>query len=80
MVRDELHDFDELSDDELVERYQQMKTEGSGDDPRFVAADQGRKDALEHELVRRGLAPDREDLIPPADVEQDEAPTVRDTA
>jgi cobalamin biosynthesis protein CbiG len=75
----EFEDLRALSDEELIQRYQQMKTEGSGDDPRLVPPVNRSGDELEQELERRGLAPDREDLIPTID-DDDEEPTVRDTA
>ena len=69
-----------LDDEELIARYREMKADGSGDDPRLVPPEYGLGRALRRELERRGLAPDREDVIPPNDGDEGEEPEVRDQA
>lgn len=58
--RTELRD---LSDEDLIDMFRAMKTEVGGADPGFTPPD-GPVDPVRAELERRGLAPDREDLIP----------------
>lgn len=76
----ETEDLRQLGDEELIVRYQEMKTEGSGDDRRLVPTQSEQRNALERELERRGLAPDREDVIPTTDAGEDGDPMVRDQA
>lgn len=52
-----------LSDEELVEKFRETKSEVGGKDPAF-APPNGDDDPVRAELLRRGLAPDREDVIP----------------
>lgn len=68
-----------LSDDELVERYRQMKTEAGGDDPRLTPPDEAWDSAVREEMELRGLTPDREDIIPDSE-SPGEDPTVEDHA
>jgi hypothetical protein len=56
----------ERSDDELVADYRRVKADLSPESTR-------RREAIEEEMRRRGLAPDREDVIP------DATPPVRET-
>lgn len=60
----------DLSDEELIQRFRRFKSEGSGNDPALVPPVDGVDDAVRQEMERRGLAPDREDIIPSADTEQ----------
>lgn len=53
----------DLSDEELIDRFRAMKTEVGGADPGLTPPN-GTADPVRAELERRGLAPDREDLIP----------------
>ena len=55
----------ELSDEDLVARFREAKSEAGGADPALTP--HGGPDgvgAIRSEMERRGLAPDREDLIP----------------
>lgn len=72
-------DIKALSDDELVERYRQLKAEAGGDDPRLSPPDQAWDSAVREEMERRGLTPDREDIIPDSE-SPDEDPIVEDHA
>jgi hypothetical protein len=54
-----------LSDEELVARFRETKSEGSGSDPGLTPPDT--QDAIREEMERRGLAPDREDIVPDID-------------
>lgn len=53
-----------LSDDELVARYRRLKAEGSGGNPELTPPDGGWDSEVSEEMERRGLTPDREDIIP----------------
>ena len=57
-------DFREMSDDELIERFRELKAEGPGSDPELTPPDRSDGTAIREEMERRGLAPDREDVIP----------------
>jgi hypothetical protein len=54
-----------LSDEELVARFQETKSDGSGSDPGLTPPDTD--NAVREEMERRGLAPDREDVVPDHD-------------
>ena len=56
MTDDVIPTFGELSDDELIERYRRSKG------PNRLQEDEDT--AIEAEMRRRGLMPDREDTIP----------------
>ena len=58
-------DLSTLSDEELVARFRDMKSEASGNDPGLTPPDT--HDAIRQEMERRGLAPDREDVVPDHD-------------
>lgn len=72
-------DIQALSDDELVARYRRLKAEGSGEDPRLTPPDRGWDNAVSEEMERRGLTPDREDIIPDSE-SPDQDPVVEDRA
>lgn len=55
-------DLKTLSDEELVERFRKAKTEATGSDPALTPPDEA--GPIRDEMERRGLAPDREDVIP----------------
>jgi hypothetical protein len=57
----------ELSDDELVSRFREIKSEAGGTDPGLTPPDDGVDSEIRDEMERRGLAPDREDVIPDAE-------------
>lgn len=61
-------DVRDLSDEDLIEVYQRLKSQGTGGDSRLTPPETGAFDAVEEEIERRRLAPDREDLIPPSDI------------
>jgi hypothetical protein len=54
-----------LSDEELVEEYRSIKDPSNGPPPQPGS---GRGGAIEAEMIRRGLMPDREDIIPDEDI------------
>lgn len=72
-------DLRDISDDELVERFRELKTEGPGSDPELTPPDRSDSDAIREEMERRGLAPDREDVIPDYQSPEDD-PIVEDHA
>lgn len=69
----------EISDDELVERFRELKTEGPGGDPELAPPERDHTDAIREEMERRGLAPDREDVVPDDQSPEDD-PVVEDHA
>lgn len=71
-------DLRSISDDELVQRFREAKAEATGPDPELVPPDTDR-DAVREEMERRGLSPDREDVIPDEDSPREE-PVVEDRA
>jgi hypothetical protein len=67
------------SDDRLIAEYRRLKDEMSGRDPRFHPGEENPLvDQVLAELEERGLAPDREDMVPDNDSEsgapEDNAP------
>jgi hypothetical protein len=54
----------DLSDDELVSRFREIKSDAGGADPDLTPPDEGADSEIRDEMKRRGLAPDREDVIP----------------
>lgn len=69
---DERHgDLTELSDEELIDRFRSAKSETGGADPAFTPPGDGAEDPIRVEMERRGLAPDREDVIPAEEVPGD---------
>jgi hypothetical protein len=73
-------DVRDLTDEEMIEVYQRLKSQGSGGDSRLTPPDTGPFDAVEEEIERRRLGPDREDLIPPSDIDGGGQTRVRDQA
>ena len=57
----------ELSDEELVTRFREIKADSGGADPDFTPPGDGGHNEIRDEMERRGLAPDREDVIPDAE-------------
>lgn len=57
----------DLSDEELVSRFREIKSDVGGADPELTPPDDGAHSKIRDEMERRGLAPDREDLIPDDD-------------
>jgi hypothetical protein len=68
----------ELSDEELVSRFREIKADAGGADPDLTPPDDDHGEIRE-EMDRRGLAPDREDVIPD-DESVSEDPIVEDHA
>jgi hypothetical protein len=60
----ESKDLSKLSDEELVARFRELKSEVGGADPGLSPPDDGAHGQIREEMERRGLAPDREDMIP----------------
>lgn len=73
------NEVQKLPDDELVERYRQLKTETGGDDPRLAPPGEDLDSAVREEMERRGLTPDWEDIIPDSE-SPDHEPIVEDRA
>jgi hypothetical protein len=71
--------IEEWSDDELLEEFRYIKAELADEDPEYRDGDGAPADVIEEEMRRRGLEPDREDVIPDADSpgREDEEPRVR---
>jgi len=69
----------ELSDEELVSRFREIKSEVGGTDPGLTPPDGAVDTEIRDEMERRGLAPDREDVIPD-DESVSEDPIVDDHA
>jgi len=68
-----------LSDEELIAEYRKLKTEAGGADPAFTPPEQDPESDVRAEMDRRGLSPDREDVVP--DVESPKRdPIVEDRA
>jgi hypothetical protein len=68
-----------MTDDELTEAYRRLKTETTGRDPALTPPDEDSGTAIREEMERRGLAPDREDVVPDAE-SPEEDPIVDDRA
>lgn len=76
------HDPAELrrkTDEELLEIYREMKTEATGKDPALTPPAEGSQSAVREEMERRGLTPDREDIVPDMESPTEE-PIVEDRA
>lgn len=72
-------ELSQLSDEELIAEYRKLKTETGGADPAFNPPEQDPESDVREEMDRRGLSPDREDVVP--DVESPKRdPVVEDRA
>jgi hypothetical protein len=71
--------IEEWSDEELLEEFRYIKAELADEDPEYRDGDGAPADVIEEEMRRRGLEPDREDVIPDANSpgREDEEPRVR---
>jgi hypothetical protein len=58
--------IEEWSDEELVAEYRYIKGELADEDPGYRDSEDAPADIIEEEIQRRGLSPDREDVIPDA--------------
>ena len=58
--------IEEWSDDELIEQFRYIKAELADEDPHYRSGEDAPADVIEEEIQRRGLTPDREDVIPDA--------------
>lgn len=58
--------IEEWSNEELLAQYRYVKAELSAEEPGYRDSDGAPADVIEEEIERRGLRPDREDLIPDA--------------
>lgn len=76
MTRDD--DLSTLSDEDLVARFREAKSQGIGSDPAFTPPDTD--DAIRKEMERRGIAPDREDVVPDSESVHEDDPVVDDHA
>ncbi|HSO49624.1 MAG TPA: hypothetical protein VLS86_03685 [Acidimicrobiia bacterium] len=61
---DQSRPIEEWSDGELLAEFRYLKAELSQEDPDYRDADGAPVDVIEQEMKRRGLTPDREDVIP----------------
>lgn len=68
-----------MTDEELIEAYRDAKTETGGNDPELTPPDDEPASAVRGEMERRGLAPDREDIVPGSGSPEEE-PVVEDRA
>ena len=68
-----------MTDEELVEAFQESKAEVAGQDPALTPPEDDPQSAIREEMQRRGLAPDREDLVPDTE-SMNEEPIVEDRA
>lgn len=67
-----------MTDDELIAEYRKLKTEAGGQDPALAPPEES-VGALREEMDRRGLSPDREDVVPDED-SPTKGPIVEDQA
>lgn len=58
--------IEEWSDEELLAQYRYVSAELSAEDPGYRYAEDAPPNIIEEEIERRGLQPDREDVIPDA--------------
>lgn len=70
-------DLTTLSDEDLVERFRDAKAEGTGGDPALTPPDEA--GPIRDEMERRGIAPDREDVVPDSESPESD-PVVEDRA
>lgn len=68
-----------MSDEELIQVFREVKAETGGRDPELTPPDDSAHSAVGEEMERRGLTPDREDIVPDAEI-QDEETVVEDHA
>lgn len=68
-----------MTDEELIRAYRESKAEIGGHDPDLIPPDDEPVSAIREEMERRGLPPDREDIVPPIDSDEHE-PVVEDQA
>lgn len=68
-----------MTDDELIQAYREAKTETGGKDPELTPPEEEPESAIREEMERRGLAPDREDIVPDTESPGEE-PVVEDRA
>lgn len=68
-----------MTDDELIAAYRHYKDETAGQDPELTPPAESSESDIRDEMERRGLAPDREDVIPDHESVEEE-PVVEDRA
>ena len=68
-----------LSDEEVIARFRELKSDVGGSDPALTPLAEESDGDIRDEMERRGLAPDREDLIPD-DASPSSEPVVEDHA
>ena len=79
---DVAHDPAELrrmTDEELIHAYREERADTAGLDPDLTLPEDEPANAIREEMQRRGLAPDREDIVPAIDSHEQE-PVVEDRA
>jgi len=70
MTEKKRESLSKLSDDEVIARFRELKSDVGGSDPALTPLAEGSDGDVRDEMERRGLAPDREDVIP-----DDESPS-----
>ncbi len=68
-----------MTDEELIEAYRDAKAATGGKDPELTPPEDEPASAVREEMERRGLAPDREDIVPDSGSPEEE-PVVEDRA
>ena len=69
----------QLSDDELIAEYRKLRTEAGGADPALSPPEENPESDVREEMDRRGLSPEREDVVPDLESPKRE-PIVEDRA
>jgi hypothetical protein len=58
-----------MTNEELLDVHRRLSAESVGGHPGLTSPEEVPESAIREEMQRRGLVPDREDLIPDADAE-----------
>lgn len=58
--------IEEWTNEELIDQFRYVKAELADEDPEYRNSEDAPADVIEKEIKRRGLTPDREDVIPDA--------------
>jgi hypothetical protein len=64
LMTESKEDLSKLRDEELIARFRDLMSQVGGTDPELTPPDDGSHSPVRDEMERRGLAPDREDVIP----------------
>ncbi|MGH8915271.1 MAG: hypothetical protein ACRDZM_12245 [Acidimicrobiia bacterium] len=63
---DQNRPIEDWTDEDLLAEFRFIKAELAADDPKYQEGGGAPADVVEQEIKRRGLKPDREDVIPDA--------------